>query len=145
MVTAFVVLQDTNLTNGGLRTITGSHKWGLIPDSATFFEKDLDRLHDQFAKFAAKAGVEWEDEGCLMKAGQVAFHHSLTFHGSGANMTEQDRLALAIHMQSDECYYQPGKWHSNIREIGPLAVAGDPFVGPSFPVLYSEKEKGKAP
>ena len=24
-----------------MRTIVGSHKWGLVKDSATFFEKDI--------------------------------------------------------------------------------------------------------
>ena len=33
MCTAWIALQDTDLQNGGMRTIVGSHKWGLLEDS----------------------------------------------------------------------------------------------------------------
>ena len=44
MCTAWIALQDTDLRNGGMRTIVGSHKWGLLEDSNTFGHKDLDGL-----------------------------------------------------------------------------------------------------
>jgi len=68
---------------------------------------------------------------------QVAFHHSLTFHGSGPNRATDPRMAIAVHMQSDECRYEPGFWHSNVRDLGPHATAGQAFNGPCFPVLYA--------
>eukprot|EP00026_Physarum_polycephalum_P010717 Phypoly_transcript_10892.p1 GENE.Phypoly_transcript_10892~~Phypoly_transcript_10892.p1 ORF type:complete len:291 (+),score=32.65 Phypoly_transcript_10892:105-977(+) len=95
MCTAWIPLQDVNLENGAMRTITGSHKWGLIKDSATFFEKDMDGLKE---KFAAVATGPWQDEPCVMKAGQIVFHHSLTFHGSGANFSNEPRLAVALRI-----------------------------------------------
>jgi ectoine hydroxylase-related dioxygenase (phytanoyl-CoA dioxygenase family) len=49
MCTAWVALQDTDLTNGGMRTIVGSHKWGLINDSDTFFDPDLEGQANLFA------------------------------------------------------------------------------------------------
>jgi len=51
MITAWIALQDTDLTNGGMRTLVGSHRWGEIKDSDAFFDKDLDALR---AKFPAK-------------------------------------------------------------------------------------------
>jgi len=134
MITAWIPLQDTNLENGGLRTIVGSHKWGLVPDSAKFFDKDLDQLKEKFSSY----GSEWIDEPCVLKAGQAAFHHSLTFHASGPNFSSTPRLAITIHMMAEECRYQTGKcWHHNLRDMGPDVKEGDPFVGPAFPVLYS--------
>ncbi|ELR15236.1 phytanoylCoA dioxygenase family protein [Acanthamoeba castellanii str. Neff] len=133
MITAWIALQDTDLSNGGLRTITGSHKWGLLPDSATFFEKDLDSLQAKFSAF----GDQWSDEPSIMKAGQVAFHHALTIHGSGPNTTHQTRYAIAVHMQSEHVGFQSGRgWHSNVRDLGPNLQEGDLFVGPAFPVLW---------
>ena len=32
-----------------------------------------------------------------MRAGQVSFHHPLTFHGSGANRSKRLRRSLAVH------------------------------------------------
>ena len=33
----------------------------------------------------------------VMQAGQVSFHHPLTFHGSGPNTSDRLRRSLAIH------------------------------------------------
>ena len=53
MITAWVALQDTDLSNGGMRTIVGSHKWGLVEGSDTFGERDLEQLA---GKYRAKGG-----------------------------------------------------------------------------------------
>jgi len=134
MCTAWIPLQDVDLTNGGMRTIVGSHKWGLVPDSTTFFDKNMDNLQK---KFAQSAPSEWIDEPCIMKAGQIAFHHALTFHGSGPNTSGKPRLALAVHIQPQDCGFAPGHgWHHNLKDLGPYAKAGDLFAGDNFPVLY---------
>ena len=77
MCTLWIALQDTDLTNGGMRTIVGSHKWGLVPDAETFHDKNLEGLRDKYG-----AGREWIDEPCVLQGGQGSVHHCLTFHGS---------------------------------------------------------------
>ncbi len=51
MCTAWLALQDTDLSNGGMRTIVGSHKWGLIPESDSFHEPDLERLRARYSAY----------------------------------------------------------------------------------------------
>jgi len=138
MITAWIALQDTNDTNGCLRTIVGSHKWGLVPDSDEFFNKDLASLKDRFEKEAQRLGTTWTEDANCMRPGQIAFHHALTFHGSGPNITDQGRAAIAVHMMSKDCGYQSGHgWHHNVRDMGPNLKEGDLFAGPNFPVLYN--------
>ena len=139
MITAFVALQDIDLTNGGLRTITGSHSWGLIKDSNMFFDTDLAKQRAKF-QAAAPKGNEWDDVPTIMKEGQIAFHHALTFHGSGANRTNKPRLAAAVHMQTDAVKYRHGFWHPNVRELGPNAKDGDKFDGPCFPLMWASSK-----
>jgi ectoine hydroxylase-related dioxygenase (phytanoyl-CoA dioxygenase family) len=132
MITAWIPLQDVDLSNGCMRTIVGSHKWGLIPGSASFFEKDLEVLRERFSN-----EKDWLDEPCIMPAGHVVFHHALTIHGSGPNNSVAPRLALAIHMQPGDCAYVSGKgWHHNLRDLGPDAQEGTLFNGPAFPLMY---------
>ena len=50
MCTAFVALQDMDLANGCMRTITGSHEWGLLEDSNAFFDTDMDQQRDNFQR-----------------------------------------------------------------------------------------------
>jgi len=134
MCTAWVALQDTDLTNGGMRTIVGSHKWGLIEGSAKFGEKDLEALAGEFA---SQGGSAWLDEPCVLKAGEASFHHCLTFHGSGPNRTDQPRLSVIAHMMPGETVYRAGQqWHPNLVFLGPNAQDGQPFAGDYFPQLW---------
>ena len=132
--TAWVALQDTDLTNGGMRTIVGSHKWGLAADAYTFGEKDLDGLKTKYAK----EGVPWIDEPCILKAGHASFHHSLTFHGSGPNLSNEPGLALVVHMMPKGCGFKSRAkpWHPNGILLGPDVKEGDPFAGPYFPQIW---------
>lgn len=134
MCTAWIALQDTDLTNGGMRTIVGSHKWGLIEGSDSFFDQDLEALAE---RFAAQGGSPWLDEPCILKAGEVSFHHALTFHGSGANRTQQPRLSLVSHLMPGDTAYRVGQpWHPNVVFLGPNAYDGQPFVGDYWPQLW---------
>jgi ectoine hydroxylase-related dioxygenase (phytanoyl-CoA dioxygenase family) len=138
MVTAWVALQDTDLSNGGMRTIVGSHKWGLITDSNSFHTKDLEALSQ---KFAAESGGEWIDEPCILKAGEVSFHHALTFHGSGPNLTNEPRLSVVAHMMPGDATYRAGiQWHPNLLLLGPNATDGTPFIGDFWPQMWPPME-----
>lgn len=132
MCSIWLALQDTDLTNGGMRTIVGSHKWGLAEEASTFYEKDLDGLRRRYA-----GDREWVDEPCILKAGEASFHHSLTFHGSGPNRTPNPRLCVIMHVMSAETGLKTdGKWHLCATLLGPEAKTGDRFEGPLFPQLY---------
>ncbi|SDM86168.1 Phytanoyl-CoA dioxygenase (PhyH) [Paenibacillus sp. yr247] len=132
MVTVWIALQDTDLTNGGMMTILGSHKWGLIPDSNTFFNPNMEELRNKYA-----AGHEWVEEPCILKAGQASFHHGLTFHGSGANKTNEPRMAVVAHLMPGGTSYRAGvQRHDNIRLLGPRPFQGQPFANEYFPVLF---------
>ncbi|NKB66187.1 MAG: phytanoyl-CoA dioxygenase family protein [Candidatus Latescibacteria bacterium] len=133
MCTAWVALQDTDLQNGGMRTIVGSHKWGLLEESATFGHKDLDGLRQRFAK---DISGEWIDEPCILKAGQVSFHQALTLHGSGPNLSLEPRLCVISHMMPGNTTYVPGHGHPNLVFLGPNARAGQPFSGAYWPVMW---------
>ena len=135
MITAWVALQDTDLSNGGMRTIIGSHKWGLIEGSDTFSVRDLEKLAQQYS---AKSGEIWEDEPCILKAGQASFHHSLTFHGSGPNTSSRPRLCIIAHMfPGGTSYRAEGKqFHPNVVFLGPDFYDGQPFKGPYWPRLW---------
>lgn len=136
MCTAWVALQDTDLTNGGMRTIVGSHKWGLQDDAYTFGEKDLQGLQAKYAK-----GRPWIDEPCVLKAGEASFHHALCFHGSGPNLRNEPRLCLIVHMMPAECALRTDGGaihHLNATMLGPFVRAGTLFAGPLFPRLWPE-------
>lgn len=135
--TAWIALQDTNLQNGGMRTIVGSHRWGLQGDAYTFGEQDLQALEQRFRR----PDQPWQDEPCILQAGQVSFHHALTFHGSGPNLTHQPRLCFIAHLMPADCALNDrGRYHPNLDLLGPAKRVGDLFAGPCFPRLWPPAE-----
>lgn len=135
MITAWIALQDTDISNGGMVAISGSHKWGLIPDSNTFYEQDMGKLKDKYAGSVH----EWQEVPCVLKAGQVSFHHSLTFHGSGPNTTDAPRLSVIGHyIPKGAAYRARVQKQSNIRFLGPRPYDGQLFDNEYFPLLYPE-------
>jgi ectoine hydroxylase-related dioxygenase (phytanoyl-CoA dioxygenase family) len=90
-VTAWVAFDDVDDDNGAMQMLRGSHHWGLVPGGSNFFATDRD---------AQRAGLGHDDVepvSMVMRAGQVSFHHPLTFHGSGANTSDRLRRSLAVH------------------------------------------------
>lgn len=141
MTSAWIALQNTDLGNGAMMTIPGSHKLGLLPDSASFQDLDLPGLRRRFEPLMKD---EWVEEPCNLQAGQVSFHHSLCLHGSGPNTTSKPRRCVTVHAMPDGTIYQPRLksgsnssrgYHTNVRLLGPRPCGGQPFDNSYFPLL----------
>jgi ectoine hydroxylase-related dioxygenase (phytanoyl-CoA dioxygenase family) len=111
-VTAWVAFDDVDDDNGAMQMLRGSHGWGLLPEASNFFATDRD---GQLAGLGQHGAVE--PRSVVMSAGQVSFHHPLTFHGSGANTSHRMRRSLAVHLMdgSVEAVARDGGWqHYNL-------------------------------
>ena len=119
-VTAWVAFDDVDDDNGAMQIIPASHTWGLLPGASNFFGTDRDA---QLARLGASPAARAqnsrtvEPRSILIRAGQVSFHHPLTFHGSGPNTSDRMRRSLAIHFVDAEvsAVSEPGIWqHYNL-------------------------------
>jgi ectoine hydroxylase-related dioxygenase (phytanoyl-CoA dioxygenase family) len=138
MCSAWVALQDTDLSNGTMRMIVGSHKWGVIEGS----NNDKKDMAQWAAHFASQGGGQWTEEPVILKAGEVSFHHALTFHGSGPNDSDSPRLCVVSHMMPGDTVYRAGRpQHPNLALLGPNAYDGMPFDSDFFPELWSAKSE----
>ncbi len=134
MCTAWIALQDITMEMGPMFMILGSHKWGLLEGSNTFGQKDLDGLQK---RFSAQTESDWQPVPCLMKAGQVSFHHALTLHGSGPNVSDEPRMCVISHMMPEGTAYRAGEMgHPNLVFLGPNAQDGMLFDGDFFPQIW---------
>lgn len=133
MVTAWIALQDTDLSNGGMRTLVGSHKWGLVEGSDKFYDKDLRRIRDQLVSKVDS----WLDEPCVLKAGHASFHHSLCFHASETNTTDQPRMSVVGHYMPDGTTFTPTyRYQIFLRMLGPRPTPGMLLGDPVFPLVW---------
>lgn len=111
-VTAWVAFDDVDDDNGAMQIIPASHTWGLVPGASNFFGTDREA---QLARLGDGRAVE--SRSIVMRAGQVSFHHPLTFHGSGPNTSKRMRRSLAIHFVDAEvsAVSEAGIWqHYNL-------------------------------
>lgn len=137
LLTAWVAFDDVHLDNGCMQFVPGSHEWDLLSEG-NFFDTDLENLKRTIQETTGKA---FETAPCILKAGEVSFHHCMTLHGSGPNITEQPRRSLVLHLQPEGAYYipdTPSEGHMNVillKQEG--GKAGDKFKGKYWPVLYS--------
>lgn len=137
LLTAWLALDDVTEENGCMQVVPGSHKWGLLPEG-NFFEQDLETLQRRIEEVS---GHPWRTVKCEMPAGALSFHHCLTIHGSGPNLSQRPRRSWAIHLMPDGTRYRantPSDRHMNVFLLG--GKDGEPFAGPYFPLLYREGE-----
>jgi len=92
-VTAWVALDDVDTSNGAMQVLPGSNRWGLLQGQSDFLGTDLDAQLDRLA-----AQHDVTPQLLEMSAGQVSFHHVLTFHGSSTNTSDRVRRSLAVHL-----------------------------------------------
>lgn len=126
-VTAWVALDDADLDNGCMYMVPGSQNWGN---------------HDEFLRtvpLGAPLPMEYQGQPvyvvmCPVKKGHVHFHHSLTWHGSGENVSNRPRRAIAVHFMSDKTVYDASGNHPMKPFI--TVADGQPVVGDSFPRVW---------
>ena len=120
-------------SNGCMHLVAGSHQWRLRRDANTLDEKNLEVLEAKYRPEDKK----WNAEPCVLKAGQASFHHALTYHGSGPNLSPQPRLSMVVHMMPQDCgFTQRGCYHPNADLLGPYVEEEDLFEGPYFPRIW---------
>ncbi|MEU1122894.1 phytanoyl-CoA dioxygenase family protein [Streptomyces sp. NPDC005899] len=130
MTTAWVPLQDTTVSMGTLAVMDASHAWPDTTDvralrtAKTFITEDHDLLWDRIDALRSGA-VSVDVRRIELRRGQVSFHHPLTLHGSGANLSEVSRNAISIHYQDAANHYVPA-----VETDGtPAEYVHDGFVG----------------
>jgi ectoine hydroxylase-related dioxygenase (phytanoyl-CoA dioxygenase family) len=134
MITCWVALDDTRAQGGTIEYVRGSHRWPKVPPSRGEFHAPEDWLAP--ARDAAPDGSEPERVPVVVKAGGCTFHHSLTFHGSGANEATTHRRALVSHLVPVETRFHPTEVdviYSRYRRHGDLSL-DESF----FPVIWDE-------
>ena len=125
-VTAWVALDDADETNGCMRMVPGSYKWG---DQMQFLRTvgDIHTMHDHFEDNVLSVKL------CPVPKGHVHFHHSLTWHGSHDNTSGAPRRAIAVHYMTSETIY-----HGNGNHLMKSFVNvndGDKLSGDHFPLV----------
>jgi ectoine hydroxylase-related dioxygenase (phytanoyl-CoA dioxygenase family) len=133
MVTCWIALDDTSAEAGTITYAAGSHRWPRSPENRGEFHAPADWLAP--AHRALPAGEELRLVPIEVKAGGAAFHHHLTFHGSGPNTAVVHRRAVISHLIRGDASFHPTNTdpnYSRYRKVGDLSL-DESF----FPVVWT--------
>jgi ectoine hydroxylase-related dioxygenase (phytanoyl-CoA dioxygenase family) len=119
---ASVMIDDTDIENGAMQVLPGSHKGRLLEhhDEEGFFVGAIapDSPEMEVARAAPLTGP----------AGTISFHHPLTIHGSGANRSGRQRRILFLEYAAADAFplFYPVEWPEYQSRI--VAGTGGPEV-----------------
>ena len=129
-LTCWIALDESQIDNGCVSYIPGSHLWDLLPITGLAGDMHAIRevLNDQqWEQFNNPHPVE-------LKAGECVFHHPLMMHGSFENRTPRPRRATVINAVRDGvCSASDEPLLQGI----PAVPTGEHLSGQFFPLLYS--------
>lgn len=126
-LTCWCGLDDSNVANGCVQYVPGSHRWGLLekPSLAGDLHGILDFLTEEQKSTFRPVPVE-------TKAGYGIFHHPLTLHGSGENKSDKPRRATVINVVADGVRSDADE---PLLQGVPVIPKGKRLEGQFFPML----------
>lgn len=129
-LTAWIALDDSDLENGCVHYVPGSHRWNLLPKKGLAVDMNaiLDVLtDDQKGSFCPVPSV--------LKAGQASFHHPLTLHGSYENRSSRPRRGAVVNVLLDGVVSDSNE--PLLAGVPPIP-RGAKIEGRFFPLLHPE-------
>ena len=135
MITCWVALDDTQAGGGTIEYVRGSHRWPKTPPDRGSFHAPDDWLAPM--EPAAPDGVEPERVPVVVKAGGCAFHHSLTFHGSGPQRGDRRAARAGLPPDPGRDALPPARTPTSPTRAT-AAAATSSLDESFFPVLWDE-------
>jgi phytanoyl-CoA hydroxylase len=121
-ITAWVALDAVSVQNGCLRMVLGSHKWGLQTEI-------IDAINSGHAQLKRDHTIDIN-----LHAGDIHYHHCLTWHASHTNRSTSVRRGYAIHYMVDNTYFASNRTHP-IADAITVDRCGR-VSGVKFPLLW---------
>ena len=137
-VTAWVALDDVDEANGAMKMVAGSHITGeTLPAAFGTGSTYLEELRPPTVKsVGSPEDLGIEPTTIELGVGEVSFHHSLTWHASGPNVSDRPRRSIVVRFVADGTIWLGSKryeFNYSDDEVG-IAI-GEPLEGKYFPVV----------
>lgn len=132
LISAWLAIEDATIENGCMWMVPRSHQWGPHKGGTIGTNPDdFSTLHDPSL---IPPGEVVERVPCEVKAGEVMFHHCLTWHGSPPNRSAKGRPAIAVHYMPGYTRYEPSAGH--LVEHRVTVKPGEVLQGEYFPTVW---------
>jgi ectoine hydroxylase-related dioxygenase (phytanoyl-CoA dioxygenase family) len=137
-ITAWIPFDKITSTNGQLGFYPGSHK---IPNK-NFIDIFSGKVsEDDTNEILAIKNIEPEYQ--LLNAGDISFHHGLTFHEAKPNLSNKDRLVYTVIFFADGSTRDSDRFHFSVDRPG--IKPGQVIASDVTPLAYPLEEIPSAP
>jgi chlorinating enzyme len=119
--TLWIAIDDSDVENGCLRVIPGTHKGGLLPHGKAIKTGNI-LGNDQEIDPAAIDDSKAVD--LPLKAGQASLHHGMTVHGSNPNRSNRRRCGMTVRFTTPDVKPVPGVFVDK-----PILISGEDRFG----------------
>jgi len=138
LLTCWIALDETSAEGGTIEFARGSQRWHLGTPEGEFHAPEDYRKPVYNA--ARREGVEADIAYVEVPAGGGSFHHGWTWHGSGANHSNNPRRSLVLHAMRSDVEYVPNNFAEGIGPIySRYKRLGDNQLDENyFPILWRE-------
>ena len=102
VVTAWIALSDSRLSNGCMCVIPGTHRGDLLPQRETYAAANM---LSRGQEIAVEVDIE-RSVALELEAGQFSLHDIGIVHGSGPNESDAPRIGLAVRYISSDVVQQ---------------------------------------
>jgi hypothetical protein len=137
-LTFWIALDDVTLDNGAVRMAAGSHLLGerlpaVFGTGAVYFQE---RRPPVVRSVVDPSELGLDVDVIEMRAGEASVHHALTWHASGANVTDRPRRAAVFRYVADGTrWFGARRYEFNYTDDELGLRCGDPIGGPYFPLV----------
>lgn len=118
LTTAWLALSPATRASGCMDVVRASHKNPILPHEDTF---DGDNLLSRGQEIRVQVADE-DKVSMELQPGEISFHHGLTIHGSGPNVSDDRRLGVVIRYLTPKIRKAGGE-----RDYAHLARGEDKF------------------
>ena len=112
-ITAWIPLVSISENNGQMGFFSGSHKTKDIKFVNIFKGKVTQQELEKLPQVVGK-----EPEYIKLKAGDVSFHHGLTFHTAKPNKTKKDRPVFTVIFFAEGSTRRDDQFHFSVDRAG---------------------------
>ncbi|MBC8102461.1 MAG: phytanoyl-CoA dioxygenase family protein [Cytophagales bacterium] len=136
LISAWVALEDADEANGCMSMVPRSHLWGSYngPHGGGTIQ-NTERHGPAYEPSCVPDGETVAVVSVPVRAGSVAFHHCLTWHGAPPNHSDRPRPAIAVHYMAGSVRYTP-QGRSHLVEEHITVAPGEILRGEHFPTVY---------
>jgi ectoine hydroxylase-related dioxygenase (phytanoyl-CoA dioxygenase family) len=127
-LTCWIGLDEATRANGCVHYVPGSQRWPDLP--VTGLTGDMRAIESVLTEEQQK---QFRPVAAELKAGEAAFHHPRTIHGSYSNDTDRPRRATVVNVFRDGVRSNSD---APLLEGVPVIPKGEPLGGRFFPLLF---------